>query len=414
MKVGVITQWYPPEPDFIVSGLVEELALRGHDVRVLTGFPNYPEGRIYAGYRQRWNSTSTDGRVTLRRVPVYPSHDASGVRRAATFLSFAATSSLAALRYLAGADALYANISPATAVAAPTLLRHLRGTPMVLHILDLWPESFTESPMAPGGRLGSLMNSALGAALRWVYRSAAGIAVTAPTMRDLVVERGADPAKVRVVLNWTDESLFRPVEATEATRREIGHRGRCTIMYAGNMGPFQNIEGMVRAAAAVEHSEKVDLALVGSGIEEDSARALTRRLGAGNIRFLGRRQPSDMAALYAAAEYQLVSLLDLPIFRGTIPSKLQAALSCGSPVVVAAPGDSARIVESSGAGLSCPPEDWRALADRFLQAASLPAGERAEMARRARESYEARMSKRAGVDQLEEMLRIAADRERRR
>jgi glycosyltransferase involved in cell wall biosynthesis len=137
-------------------------------------------------------------------------------------------------------------------------------------------------------------------------------------------------------------------------------------------------------------------------------------LGAGNVRFLGRRDPSEMAALYAASEYQLVSLLDVPIFRGTIPSKLQAALSCGSPVVVSAPGDSARIVESSGAGLASPPEDWRALADRFLQAASLSADDRAAMARHARETYEAQMSKQAGVDQLEDMLVTAAGRRHNR
>jgi colanic acid biosynthesis glycosyl transferase WcaI len=414
MKIGIVTQWYPPEPWFIPPSLAEELAARGHEVRVLTGFPNYPGGRIYPGYRQRWNQTSTNGHLTVRRVPLYPSHDSSAIRRSATYLSFAATSSLAALRYLAGADALYVSLSPATVVAAPALLRQLHGTPMVLHILDMWPESFTQSPMAPGGRLGRLLHSGLGAAMRWLYRQAASIAVIAPSMRDLVVERGADPAKVRVVLNWTDESLFRPVGATEAARREIGYRGRCTVMHAGNIGPFQNLADAVRAAAAVDHSGQVDLVIVGSGIEEDSVRALTQQSGANNIRFLGRRHPSEMAALYSAADYQLVSLRDLPIFRCTIPSKLPAALSCGSPVVVSAPGDCARLVERSGAGLSCPPEDWRALADRFMRAAALSPGDRADMGRRARQSYQAQMSMRAGVDQLEDMLRTAVGTESRR
>jgi glycosyltransferase involved in cell wall biosynthesis len=410
MKIGIVTQWYPPEPGFIPASLAEELAARGHQVRVLTGFPNYPEGRIYPGYRQCWNDRSTTGGVTTRRVPLYPSHDSSAVKRIANYLSFAATSSLAAVRYLAGADVLYVYHPPATAFAASALSRLLYRVPTVLHVQDVWPESVTQSSMAPHGVAGRLMHRALSATMRGVYRTAASVAVIAPSMRDLVVERGADPAKVGVVFNWTDESLFRPVVATESARREIGHRGRCTVMHAGNIGPFQNIEGMVRAAAAVEQSGQVDLVLVGSGIEESAAQALTKRLGAGNIRFLGRRPPSEMAALYSAAEYQLVSLLNLPIFRGTIPSKLQAALSCGSPVVVSAPGDCARLVERSGVGLCCPPEDWRALADRFLQAATLPPGARADMARRARENYQAQMSMRAGVDRLEDMLRSAAGR----
>ncbi|MCW2640500.1 MAG: glycosyltransferase WbuB [Dactylosporangium sp.] len=410
MRIGIVSQWYPPEPGFIASSLAEELAARGHEVRVLTGFPNYPDGRIYPGYRQRWNEWSTAGRVTTRRVPLYPSHDSSAVRRTANYLSFAATSALAAVRYLAHVDALYVYHPPATVFAAPALLRLLYRIPSVLHVQDVWPESVTESVLAPRGAARTLMHRALATTMRQVYRSAASIAVIAPSMRDLVVERGADPAKVRIVLNWTDESLFRPVGESEAARREIGHRGRCTIMHAGNIGPFQNIEGVVRAAAAVDHTEQVDLVLVGSGIQEDAARLLTRRLGATNIRFLGRRPPSEMAALYAAADYQLVSLLNLPIFRGTIPSKFQAALSCGSPVVVSAPGDCARIAENSGVGLSCPPEDWQALADRFLRAAALSPVERADMARRARESYQAQMSKRAGVDQLEDMLVAAAER----
>jgi colanic acid biosynthesis glycosyl transferase WcaI len=408
VRVGVISQWYPPEPTFILSGLTEALAARGHEVRVLTGFPNYPEGRIYPGYRQRWHDVSTTGEVTVRRVPLYPSHDSSAVRRVANYLSFAATSSLAALRYLAGIDVLYVYHPPATAYAAAALLRLLRRVPAVLHVQDVWPESVTESPMALRGIAGTLAHRGLGATMRQVYRAAAAIAVIAPSMRELLVERGADPAKVRVVFNWTDEALFRPVGPTEPARREIGHRGRCTVMHAGNIGPFQSIATAVRAAAAVDRSGEVDLVFVGSGIEEDSARALTAQLGATNVRFLGRRRPAEMAALYGAAEYQLVSLRDLPIFRGTIPSKLQAALSCGSPVVASAPGDCARIVEKSRVGLSCPPDNWPALADRFRQAAAVPPGDRAEMARRAQESYQTQMSIRAGVDQLEDMLRTAA------
>jgi colanic acid biosynthesis glycosyl transferase WcaI len=411
VKIGIVTQWYSPEPAFIPSSLAKELVARGHQVRVLTGFPNYPEGRIYPGYRQRWKDQSTSGGVTARRVPLYPSHDSSAARRAANYLSFAATSSLAALRYLAGADVLYVFLTPATVYAAPALMRLLHRIPAVLHMQDIWPESVTQSAIAPKGVARRLMHGLLSSTMSQVYRMATSVAVIAPAMRDLVVERGVDPRKVRVVLNWADESLFHPVAATDSARREIGYRGRCTMMYAGNLGTFQNIGAIVRAAAAVEKSERVDLVLVGSGIEEGPARALTRRLGANNIRFLGRRHPSEMAALYGAADYQLVSLLDLPIFRGTIPSKLQAALSCGSPVVVSAPGDCARIVERSRVGLSCPPGDWPALADRFLQAAALPPGDRAEMAQRAREIYQSRMSMQSGVDQLEDMLLAAAGQE---
>jgi glycosyltransferase involved in cell wall biosynthesis len=409
MRIGVVSQHYAPEPAFIPTSLAEELAARGHEVRVLTGYPNYPHGRIYPGFRQRINDCTRSGRLTVRRVPLYPSHDDSAIRRATTYLSFAATSSVAAIRYLADVDVVYAYHPPATALA-PALVRLGRRAPVVLHVQDVWPESVTASPMTPTGRRGRLIHEILAAGMRRLYRAAAAIAVIAPSMRDLVVERGADPARVRVVLNWTDETLFRPVPVTDEARRAIGHRGRCTVMHAGNIGPFQNLAGAVRAAAAADRSDGVDLVLVGSGTAERATRALAAQLGAANVRFLGRRDAAEMAVLYSAADYQLVSLRDLPIFRGTIPSKLQAALSCGSPVVTAVAGDAARLVEGAGAGLCCPPEDWPRLADCLLRAAALPARARAEMGRRARATYDAHMSMRSGVDQLEDMLVAAARR----
>jgi colanic acid biosynthesis glycosyl transferase WcaI len=398
VKIGIVSQWYPPEPVSIPADLAGELAARGHTVRVLTGFPNYPNGTVYPGYEQRWSTVEHDRNVTVRRVPLYASHDSSGLRRAANYLSFAATSSAAATRFLRGADAVYVYLTPATAFAAPALLRLLYGTPSVVHVQDVWPDSVTASPMAPNGPAGRAINRTLTTAIGQIYRLASRIAVIAPSMRDLLIDRGAKPEKVRVVLNWTNESLFRPVTA----RADIGRR-RCTFMYAGAMGPFQNVGDSVCAAAAV--SDVADLVLIGSGIDEDAARRLAADLKADNIRFLGRKPADEMAAYYAAADFQLVTLRDLDIFRGTIPSKLQAALACGSPVLVSVPGDCAELVEREGVGLACPPEDWRALADRMRQAAKLPAGERAEMGRRAIETYRSLMSMRTGVDAIEQMLK---------
>lgn len=403
MKIGIVSQWYPPEPGmFIPASLAAGLAARGHEVRVLTGFPNYPEGKIYPGYRQRWSECATSDGVTVRRVPLYPSHDSSPVRRMANFLSFAMTSSLAAVRYLAGVDVLYVYHPPATAFAAAALVRLLHRSPVVLHVQDVWPESVTASSMVPRGRVGRLLHRSLAFAMRRIYQASASVVVIAPSMRDLVVERGAAADKVHVVLNWADESVFRPMAATEESRRAIGYRDRCTVMYAGNMGLFQDIPGAIRAAAAVD--DRVDLVLVGSGLGEEPARALAAQLGVDNIRFLGRRTSADMAALYAAADFQLITLRDLPIARGTIPSKLQAALSCGSPVLASTPGDCAQLVERDGVGIACPPEDWRALAEGFARAATFSRGDLADMGRRARLTYERHMSQRAGIEQIERLL----------
>jgi glycosyltransferase involved in cell wall biosynthesis len=173
-------------------------------------------------------------------------------------------------------------------------------------------------------------------------------------------------------------------------------------MFSGNMGPFQRIETAIRAAAAVEG--QADLVLVGSGTDEPAARRLADELGATNIRFSGpaaarpdgrtlcrRRLPARLPARPAWV-------------AGHDSVQVQAALACGSPVVVSAGGDAARLVGSAGLGVACPPEDWRALADRFAEVAATSAEVRAAMARRAQRVYQERMSLRVGADQIEDML----------
>ncbi|MFC4016573.1 glycosyltransferase family 4 protein [Micromonospora sp. GCM10011542] len=407
MRVGLISQWYPPEGVFIPSNLAHQLADRGHQVRVLTTFPSYPYGRVFPGWRQRWRHRETDGPVAIRRVPAYPSHDRSAARRALSHLSFGASSAAAGVRWLADVDVTYVYHPPPTSIAAAALLRAARRTPIVLHVQDLWPESVVQSGMAPTGWTGRGLGRSLGALMRRTYRLAeAVVVVISPAMAEQVVERGADPARVRVVWNWTDDALFRPVPVTADARAALGHRGRPTVMFAGNLGLLQGLETAIRAAAAV--GDRIDLVLVGSGAGEDAARRLAADLGADNVRFLGRRPPEQMPQLYAAADWQLICLRDMPAVRSAVPSKLQAALACGAPVIASLGGDAATLVQSAGVGLTCAPEDWRALAGRFVEAGALPVAVRAEMGRRARQLYRERMSLRVGVDQFEDILTKAA------
>ncbi|MFC4147604.1 glycosyltransferase family 4 protein [Micromonospora mangrovi] len=397
MKIGILSYHFPPEPAFIPGSLAEELAARGHEVRVLTGFPDYPGGQVYPGWRQRWRHQTRSERLTVRRVPRYAGGDGSTGARMASWLSFAGSVALAGRRYLRDVDALYVFQLPPLTFASAGLLRLLGRVPTVLHVQDVWSE---ESAVGDGDPRG--WSGRLGATLRRLYREVDGIAVSAPSMRGLVVDGGADPRRVRVVLNWTDERIFHPARPGAAARRLVRRDGRCVVMHAGTIGMRQGLETAVRAAAALE--DRLDLVLVGSGAQERRVRGLAAELRAENVRFVERRSPADMPQLYAAADYQLVMLRDLPELRGTVPGKLQAALACASPVVASAAGDTVALVERARAGLSCPPEDWAALADRLWLASAIPAAARAEMGQRGRDAYLREMSLRAGVDQIEQML----------
>ncbi|MEW2378991.1 glycosyltransferase family 4 protein [Micromonospora sp. NPDC047812] len=400
MRIGILSYHFPPEPAFIPGSLAEELAVRGHEVKVLTGFPDYPGGHVYPGWRQRWRHETRSERLTVRRVPRYSAGDGSLRGRVAGHLSFAGSAAVTGRSFLADVDALYVHLPPANAFAAAGLLRLLGRVPTVVHVQDVWAED--EPVGAENGRWAGR----IAAAMARVYRAADGIAVAAPSLRDRVVAAGADPTRVRVVLNWTDERIFHPARPSRAAHRLVRRDERCVVMHAGTIGARQGLETAVRAAAALDHT--VDLVLVGSGADERRVRGLAADLRAENVRFVERRSPPDMPDLYAAADYQLVMLRDLPELRSTLPAKLQAAFSCAAPVVASAGGDTAELVERARAGLSCPPGDWASLADRFWLAATIPPPARADMGRRGREAYLREMSMSAGVDRIERLLYEAA------
>ncbi|WP_416904509.1 glycosyltransferase family 4 protein [Micromonospora echinospora] len=392
MRIGVLTYHFPPEPAFLPGSLAEELVARGHEVRVLTGFPHHPGGRIHPGWRQRWRYETRSERLTVRRVPRYAA-DTSPRARLAGQLTFATAVALAGRRFLAGVDAVHVCQTPAVTLAAAALRRALPGVPVVLHVQDVRPRA--ELTGEPGGE-------GTAAVLRRLLRDAEAVAVTAPSMRDMATTAGADPSRVRLVLPWTDERVFRPARPSPAVRRLIGGAGRCVVLHAGAIGERQRLETAVRAAAAVP--DRMDLVLAGSGADEPRLRKLMADWGVRNVRFVERRSPAELADLYAAADYQLVALRNLPELRGVVPAELPAAFSCATPVIAAAAGDPATMVERARAGLSCPPEDWAALADRFWLAATIGAEARTGMGQRGREAYQRDMSLRAGVDRIERML----------
>ncbi|SCL27326.1 glycosyltransferase family 4 protein [Micromonospora inyonensis] len=402
MRIGLLTYHFPPEPALLPGTLAEELAARGHEVRVLTGFPHHPGGRVHAGWRQRWWYETHSERLTVRRVPRY-APDTSPRARLAGQLTFATAAAVAGRRFLAGIDVLHVCQQPAVTLAAAALRRALPGVPVLLHVQDVRPRG--ELPGEPGGE-------GTAAVLRRLLRGADAVAVSAPSMRDIVAVAGADPARMRLVLPWADERIFRPVRPSPAARRLVGGTGRCVVMHADAIGERQRLETAVRAAAAVP--DRMDLVLVGSGADEPRIRGLVADWGVRNVRFVDGASTVTMADLYAAADYQLVALRDLPELRGVVPATLPAAFSCAVPVIAAAAGDTATMVERARAGLSCPPEDPTALADRFWLAAAIGVEARTGMGQRGREAYQRHMSLRAGVDRIEQLLYdVAAGRARR-
>lgn len=404
MRIAIVTQYYAPEDARIPTQIARELSERGHSVRVVTAFPSYPQGRIYDGFRQRLRHFERDGSVRVRRVPSILSHSQNPIARVATYLSFA-ISSAAAVRDVWTADVVYVYATQMTAAIGPLIWRAFGGPPYLLHVQDLWPESVTESALVTGGRIARAMAGIMTPFLRLAYRHADGVLAIAPTMQKLLVERGARPEHTEVVFNWADESRTHSSDDDERT-------GTTSVVYAGNIGPLQDLETAVAAASMVSDLDGFTLTIVGSGVAEESVRAAVERSGATNVRILGRVPNEEMGAVYASSDFQLVTLRDLPIFRGTVPSKVSASLWEGIPLITNVAGDVTSIVSENGLGVTCEPVGARALADAFRLAHRMSGADRAEAKARCREFYLDNMSLRQGVDAVESALRATSERGR--
>ena len=397
MRAVIITQYYPPEPVRIPHGLAD----RGHGVRVLTAYPNYPDGEIAEGYRQRWNRREDDGKVRVRRLSIFISRSRSPVARVWNYASFSLSPSLA-WSFMRDAGVIYAYTTQLTTAFAPDVWRRTKGLPFVLHIQDLWPDPVTGSSMVRGGFLKKSIYAILRPWISAAYRRSAAVIAITLTMHEMLIKRGMGARKLHTVLNGADESVL---QRDQAGRTQLGAQtSKLSIVYAGNLGELQDLETVVRAAAQVKDRIDFTLTLVGAGVAEPRLKRLAIELDATNVVFRGYVPFGEMGDIYASSDFQMVSLADLRIFRGTIPSKFQGSLVNGIPVITTVAGDVSDIVLTQQIGLVSIPGDVDGLAVTFCAAYALTTNERRAMGENARNYYLAEMSMKSGIDRIEEIL----------
>ena len=398
MKVLVLSQYYPPERATIVPTIAQGLANKGHEVRVLTGYPNYPEGKIFPGYKQKWRSKEQHDDVEVLRVPLWADHSTNPVRRILNYVSFALTSSTAR-GFAKDVDVIYVYATQMTPALGPWLWKLFRGAPYVLHVQDLWPDSILESSIVASSRAGRIIRIVLEPWLRSVYSGAAGVIGIAPTMVKTLVKRGSDENKTVAVYNWADDSA--PDKSSEKSSE------RTEILFAGNIGDMQDLETVVRAAKRIEEIP-IRITIVGDGVARDGVMTLAKQLGTTNVDFRGAVPRDEMPKIYSSADFSLVTLRDLEVFRGTIPSKFQASIAHGVPVITTVQGDLRRLVEEHKVGFTAEVEDAESLAQAMRSAHSMASENYSELQKRTRNVYLDHFSKRAGIDAVETVLTEAA------
>jgi colanic acid biosynthesis glycosyl transferase WcaI len=394
MRVGILTQYYWPEPVTRLRGLVRGLLEAGDEVEVLTALPSWPHGTYYEGYTRQLVCEEHHDGTRIIRTYCWPYRGRVMWKRLTNYGSFMISAHWGARR-LGAMDVLYVYHPPLTISLPAVSISWAKKAPFIYDVEDIWPEAGVAANALKPGVFYRLMERWA----QWAYSRAAHITVLAPPFVDILAGQGVPPSKISVMPNWADDSIYVPANGAE-TRTQLGLTdGDFVVMYAGNMGSTHGVEVILEAASHLRNQSTIVFLMVGTGPEYDKLVQKKEQLGLDRVRFLGYHEPREMPPLLAAADLLIVHLKKSTSGAVSLPSRIPAYMACARPILVAADGAPRQVIEEVGCGFTCNPDDGRAMANAILIASSDRA-RLAVMGRRGREAYLAHFSESSVVSRL--------------
>ena len=408
LRALIFSQHYWPE-SFRINEITESLRQRGCEVCVLTGQPNYPDGAVFPGYRAAaWGRERHPAGYDIFRVPLVPRGGGTALRLAANYLSFIASASVLGpwlLRHKPIDVIFVYGTSPILQVIAAIVIARLKGAVLVTWVQDLWPQSLEATGYVRNPRL----LAAVAMLVRWIYRrcdlllvqSRAFVPTVSAMSGGVPVEVHPNPGEVAF-----DQ---RPTGERPALQLGPGFN----VVFAGNFGTAQALETVIDAAERLQGHSEIRFVLVGSGSRSNWLRHQLDARRLHNVSLAGRYAPACMPSILAQASALLVTLVRSPIMSQTVPSKIQAYLAAGRPVIASLDGEGARVIAEAGAGIACPAEDPAALAEAVLKIYGLAAQEQARLGASGMAYYRAHFQPKVLASQLESRFRALLQNEHR-
>ena len=382
VRILIVSQYFWPE-SFRTNEVVQSLRNLGYQVEVLTGQPNYPDGVLQQGYSAASFFTEVHDNLTIHRVPLVPRGRGSAFRLILNYLSFIVFASVIGPWLLRGRRCdviLVFGLSPILQVIPAIWLAWIKGAKLVTWVQDLWPESLS----ATGFVRNQKLLFAVSVVVSWIYRKNNLLLVQS---RAFVVPVVAMAGSTPVLYHPNPGELafsMAGVGKDAPLQLELGFN----VVFAGNLGTVQALDTLLAAAQLLRKEEEVRFVLVGSGSRSAWLQKEIIRLGLDNVKMPGRFPPVDMTAILAQASAVLVSLIKDPIISKTVPSKVQAYLAAGKPIIASLDGEGARVVMEAGAGIACAAEDAKALAEAVIRLRDAQPEEREQMSQRGLRYYE--------------------------
>jgi len=376
VKILYVSQYFPPEmgaPAARAAELSRHWARMGHDVTVLTGFPNHPTGVVPQEWRSRLHriryTEAVDG-VRVVHTWLWPLPNRKVHERIRNYASFCLSAAVSGLD-LPKPDVIIATSPQLLCALSGWWLAFWKRVPFVFEVRDLWPESLAAVGV---GSERTLLHRTLRAIARFLYRHADRVVVVAPAFKDhLIRYHNVPAAKIFIVENGVETDLFRPDPAATELRKQLKLQDRFLICYIGTMGSAHGLETLIAAAEELQTvAPNTVFLLIGEGAEKKRIEELAAGRGLANVQFLGQQPRERIPAYVSAADLCLVMLKKTELFKTVIPTKLLEYMACERPAIVAVDGQARQIVEEAGAGVYAEPENSEALVKAILNLAADP------------------------------------------
>ena len=351
-----------------VSELAQRWAQSGHDVTVLTGFPNHPDGNIRPEYRKSFRRMvfrERIGDVNVVRSWLLPLPNRRPVERILNYSSFLASAAITG-SFLGAPDVVIASSPQLLVGLAGWWISRLKHVPLVFEVRDLWPESLVAVGVS---NAKSALHRSLARIAAFLYRKADHIVVVTPAFREFLISRWQVPAdKISVVPNGVESKVFSPRSPDHKIRETLGADGKFVPSFIGTMGLAHGLNTLIAAAERFQKSEPdVLFMLVGEGADRERITAMAHAKGLSNIRFVPQQLREKVPAYIAASDACLVLLKKSEVFETVIPTKMLEFMSCAKPVILGVSGQARQMIEASRAGICIEPENVDQLCDAILK-----------------------------------------------
>lgn len=393
----VVSQYFYPE-QFRINDICRELVKRGHKVSVLTGIPNYPEGRYYKGYHFFSRNEQIDG-IDIIRIPLLP-RGKGKIGLVCNYVSFVVSGYIWKVLTKLEADVVFIyEVSPMTQALPGIWYGKKKKIPTILYVMDLWPENV----QIVGGIHNPFILARLNKMVDSIYKQVDQILTSSTSFLKKIHQRGVKQEKL---LFWPQyaEDYYTPVK--ERVENEIVHRGQLNITFAGNIGQAQGLSILPIAASRLkEKGITVVFNLIGEGRYKDRLiEEIKEQQVEEYFHFIGRKQPQEIPSYFANSDASLISLSPNELFEMTIPAKLQSTMACGIPILASLNGEAAEIIQTAQAGLVSEAGNVDDLVTNIIRFISLTDKERARLGQNARDYAERHYNRKRLVDQLESRL----------